>query len=117
MRRQQRDREQRVLRHRRSGDTNRESVSVADTDANIPQSNTVQNNVVEGYGRTIPAAFGIGQGEGHDNLYTHNDVYDGYHCAISTSQGIADFDCTRAVWVMPTTSSPSITSVTYYRGL
>ena len=38
----------------------------------------------------IPAAFGIGQGMGHDNLYTHNDVYDGYHCAISTSQSIAD---------------------------
>ncbi|HUK12171.1 MAG TPA: right-handed parallel beta-helix repeat-containing protein [Thermoanaerobaculaceae bacterium] len=62
----------------------------ADTDANVPQSTVVRNNVVEGYGRTLPAAFGIGQGMGHDNLYTHNDVYDGYHCAISTSQGIAD---------------------------
>jgi hypothetical protein len=62
----------------------------ANTDANVPQSTTVQNNVVEGYGRTIPASFGIGQGMGHDNLYTHNDVYDGYHCAISTSQGIGD---------------------------
>ncbi len=62
----------------------------ADTDANVPQKITVQNNVVEGYGRTIPAAFGIGQGMGHDNLYTHNDVYDGYHCAISTSQSIAE---------------------------
>ena len=50
----------------------------------------MQNNVVEGYGRVIPAAFGIGQGMGHDNLYTHNDVYDGYHCAISTSQSIGD---------------------------
>ena len=62
----------------------------ADTAGNAPQSITVQNNVVEGYGRTIPASFGIGQGMGHDNLYTHNDVYDGYHCAISTSQGIGD---------------------------
>jgi len=62
----------------------------ADTDANVPQLTTVQNNVVEGYGRIIPAAFGIGQGMGHDNLYTHNDVYDGYHCAVSTSQGIGD---------------------------
>jgi uncharacterized protein (TIGR03437 family) len=60
----------------------------ADTDANVPQLTTVQNNVVEGYGRNIPAAFGIGQGMGHDNLYTHNEVYDGYHCAISTSQSI-----------------------------
>ena len=62
----------------------------ADTDANVPQSTTVQNNVVEGYGRVIPASFGIGQGMGHDNLYTHNDVYDGYHCAISTSQSIGE---------------------------
>jgi hypothetical protein len=58
----------------------------AETDGNIPQLITVENNVVEGYGRIIPAAFGIGQGLGHDNLYTHNDVYDGYHCAISLSQ-------------------------------
>jgi len=62
----------------------------ADTDANVPQSTTVRNNVVEGYGRVVPASFGIGQGMGHDNLYTHNDVYDGYHCAISTSQSIAE---------------------------
>ncbi len=62
----------------------------ADTDSNVPQSTTVRNNVVEGYGRVVPAAFGIGQGMGHDNLYTHNDVYDGYHCAISTSQSIAE---------------------------
>jgi uncharacterized protein (TIGR03437 family) len=62
----------------------------ANTDANEPQSTTVQNNVVEGYGRTIPASFGIGQGEGHDNLYTHNDVYDGYHCAISISEQAPD---------------------------
>jgi hypothetical protein len=58
----------------------------AETDGNIPQQITVENNVVEGYGRVIPAAFGIGQGMGHDNLYTHNDVYDGYHCAISISE-------------------------------
>ena len=61
-----------------------------DTDANVPQSITVENNVVEGYGRMIPAAFGIGSGVGHDNLYTHNDVYDGYHCAISISQNLPD---------------------------
>ncbi len=58
----------------------------SNTDANVPQSFLVQNNVVEGYGRTIPASFGIGQGEGHNNVYTHNDVYDGYHCAISISE-------------------------------
>ena len=58
----------------------------ADTDANTPQFNIVENNVVEGFGRTIPASFGIAQGNGHDNLYTHNDVYDGYHTAISISE-------------------------------
>ncbi len=58
----------------------------ANSDANVPQSFLVQNNVVAGYGRTIPASFGIGQGEGHANVYTHNDVYDGYHCAISISE-------------------------------
>lgn len=62
----------------------------SDNDSNEPQFTTVQNNVVEGYGRTIPASFGIGQGMGHDNLYTHNDVYDGYHCAISISEQAGD---------------------------
>ena len=61
-----------------------------DTDANVPQSITVQNNVVEGFGRVIPASFGIGQGNGHNNLYTHNDVYDGYHTAISISEAGSD---------------------------
>ena len=55
-------------------------------DDNIPQLMTVESNVVEGYGRIIPASFGIGQGMGHNNTYTHNDVYEGYHCAISISQ-------------------------------
>jgi hypothetical protein len=54
-----------------------------DNEANSPQFQLVQNNVVEGYGRLIPAAFGISQGYGHDNTYTHNDVYDGYHGGIS----------------------------------
>jgi hypothetical protein len=55
----------------------------ADTDANIPQYTTVQNNVVAGYGRIIPEVPGILQYEAHNNLYTHNDVYDGYHQAIA----------------------------------
>ena len=54
-------------------------------DNNSPRETLVENNVVEGYGRTIPAAFGLAQGFGHNNLYTHNDVYDGYHCAISVT--------------------------------
>jgi len=60
-----------------------------DEEDSVPEDTTVENNVVEGYGRTIPASFGIAQGEGHDNLYTHNEVYDGYHCAISISEQLA----------------------------
>jgi hypothetical protein len=55
----------------------------SDTDANLPQLTMVQNNVVEGYGRVFPGLEGILQGEGHNNVYTHNDVYDGYHGAIT----------------------------------
>lgn len=61
-----------------------------DTDANTPQFNVVENNVVEGFGRTIPASFGIAQGNGHDNVFTHNDVYDGYHTAVSISEAGGD---------------------------
>jgi centrosomal CEP192-like protein len=63
--------------------------TAADNDANVPQSIVVQNNVVSGYGRTLPSAFGIGQGLGHDNLISHNDVFDGYHCAISVTENLA----------------------------
>lgn len=58
------------------------SGQASDTNANVAQFNTVQNTVVEGYGRVYPSSKGITQGQGHDNLYTHNDVYDGYKGAI-----------------------------------
>ncbi len=58
------------------------SGSPTDTNANVPQFHTVENNVVEGYGRMYPSSKAITQGQGHDNLYTHNDVYDGYKGAI-----------------------------------
>ena len=61
-----------------------------DTNANVPQFITISNNVVEGYGRVFPGSKGINLGEAHDNLITHNEVYDGYkgaihvcHCASS----------------------------------
>jgi len=53
-----------------------------DTDANVPQFNTVQNTAVEGFGRVIASAPGISQGDAHDNTYTHNDIYDGYQDGI-----------------------------------
>jgi hypothetical protein len=54
-----------------------------DTDANVPQFRTVQNSVVEGYGRVFPSAKSILQDDGHDNIYMHSDVYDGYKGAIA----------------------------------
>jgi hypothetical protein len=54
----------------------------ADTDANVPQFTTIQNNLIEGYARVFPSGVAIVQGSGHDNTYTHNDIYDGYHSAI-----------------------------------
>jgi hypothetical protein len=53
-----------------------------DTDANVPQFTTIQNNLIEGYSRVFPSGVGIVQGSGHDNTYTHNDIYDGYHSGI-----------------------------------
>ena len=54
----------------------------SDTDANVPQFTTIQNNLLEGYGRIFPSGVGIIQGSGHDNTYTHNDIYDGYHAGV-----------------------------------
>jgi hypothetical protein len=63
-----------------------------DTDANVAQFGTIENNVIAGVGRVIPSADGILQGDGHDNLYTHNEIDDGYHdgihvCALSCPPG------------------------------
>ena len=56
--------------------------SSSDTDANVPQFTTIQNNLIEGISRVIPSGPGIVQGSGHDNTYTHNDIYDGYHSGV-----------------------------------
>ena len=53
-----------------------------DTDANVAQFNLLENNVISGFGRVTPGAFAISQGDGHDNTYTHNDIYDGYQTGI-----------------------------------
>lgn len=54
-----------------------------DTAANVPQFTTIQNNVIEGFGRVFAKGFGIAQGCNHDNTYTHNDIYDGYSGGIN----------------------------------
>jgi hypothetical protein len=55
----------------------------SDTDANVPQFTTVQNTVIAGFGRVFPKGFGIAQGCNHDNLYTHNEIVDGYSGGIN----------------------------------
>ena len=54
----------------------------ADTDSTVPQFTTIENTLIEGIARVFPSAPGIVQGSGHDNTYTHNDIYDGYHSGV-----------------------------------
>ncbi|MFY9980124.1 MAG: Ig-like domain repeat protein [Candidatus Sulfotelmatobacter sp.] len=63
--------------------------STDDTNTNVPHGITVQDNVIEGVGRAFPSTYGIAQGSGHDNTYTHNTIYDSYHSAI----GICESGC------------------------
>ena len=77
-----------------------------DTDTNVPENFTVENNVIEGYGRVIPASFGIAQGNGNHNTYSHNDVYDGYHCAISLIESAPDGSA-------PTTMGNAFNTIAY----
>jgi len=53
-----------------------------ETDTNVPQFGTVQNNIFQGYGRMFPGSGAIALLIGHDMTFVHNDVTDGY------SQGI-----------------------------
>lgn len=55
----------------------------SDTLANVPQFTTVQNNVIEGFGRIFAKGFGIAQGCNHDNTYTNNEIFDGYSGGIN----------------------------------
>ncbi len=66
------------------------SLSVyTDTDANVAQFGTFENNVISGIGRVTPSADGIIVGDSHDNLFTHNEIYDGYHDGIH----VCDLNC------------------------
>jgi hypothetical protein len=57
--------------------------SGSDKWANVVQSVTAKNNIVQGYSRVFADGEGIAQGNGHDITYTHNDITDGYHAGIS----------------------------------
>jgi hypothetical protein len=54
----------------------------SETDANVFQFATIQNNLMQGYGRKFPGAGGIVNLLGHDVSTTHNDVTDGYTMGI-----------------------------------
>ncbi len=44
---------------------------------------TVENNLIQGYSRVFADGEGIAQAGGHDLVYSHNDINDGYHAGIS----------------------------------
>ncbi len=53
-----------------------------ENDTNVPQFGTVQNNIIQGYGRAFPGAGAISLLIGHDMTFVHNDVNDGYNQGI-----------------------------------
>jgi len=56
--------------------------SSSDTDGNVAQYNLIENDVFSGMGRFLPAAYPIYVLNSHNNVITHNDVYDTYNTAI-----------------------------------
>jgi hypothetical protein len=55
-----------------------------ETDANVFQFATIQNNLMQGFGRKFPGGAGIANLLGHDVTTTHNDITDGYNDGIMT---------------------------------
>ena len=54
----------------------------SETDANVFQFATIQNNLMQGFGRKFAGGAGIASLLGHDISITHNDVTDGYNEGI-----------------------------------
>ena len=54
----------------------------AETDANVFQFATIQNNLMQGLGRKFPGGAGIANLLGHDVTTTHNDITDGYNDGV-----------------------------------
>ena len=57
-----------------------------DLATSVVQSVTVQNNVIQGYGRVFADGEGLAQGNGNNILYQHNEIDDGYHAGISVCE-------------------------------
>jgi hypothetical protein len=64
-----------------------------ETNANVFQLATIQNNLVQGYGRHFPGAAAIANLLSHDVLTTHNDLTDGYSDGIMTCYPVIGNDC------------------------
>jgi uncharacterized repeat protein (TIGR01451 family) len=58
----------------------------SDQPNNVIHGVTVQNNLIQGYSRVFPDGEGISLSGGHNVLYSHNDITDGYHAGISVCQ-------------------------------
>ena len=58
-------------------------LSGGDQYAYVPQSLTVQNNIIQGYSRVFADGEGVAMGNGHDVMIQHNDITDGYHAGVS----------------------------------
>jgi hypothetical protein len=56
---------------------------VGDRWNHVVQYVTVENTIVQGYGRVFAGGSGIALSNGHDATFVHNDITDGYHSGIS----------------------------------
>ncbi len=55
----------------------------SDRPNHVVQFVTIENNIVQGYSRVFADGIGISQSDGHDVMYLHNDITDGYHGGLS----------------------------------
>ncbi len=91
------------------------SAQAADTKENVAHDIVVEDNVIVGYGRTYVGATGIVQGNGHHNLYTHNDVQMATKAPFTSA--IAARSPHEATSCRRTTRSPTTSSMTCFKEL
>ncbi|MGI0079447.1 MAG: right-handed parallel beta-helix repeat-containing protein, partial [Nitrososphaerales archaeon] len=66
--------------------------STSDTDANVAQYALIQNDLIEGTGRFLPAGYGIYILNSHNNMVGHNLIYDTYANAIGAAGGTYEYN-------------------------
>lgn len=57
--------------------------ATSDTDTIVPHGVSVTDNLLDGWGRVIPAAFGLNVLDSNTLFIKYNDAMDGYHSALS----------------------------------